>query len=214
MTQPHIVFDSTKEPSAFDNDVYALQTVSAILVREQCRDFVETGTFMGGTSLGIQKAFPDLTVWTTESDEQLHRNAADRFKGTPIRSLLGNSVKLLAEQIIPKLRPRPFFYLDSHVSAYNVEKNPQLVEHYPLHSEIELISTIRHLRPIIAIHDFYNPQHPAYSFDRDHGVPLAWDYIKDQIRLVYPDQTPIPHFYNDAATGNRVGIIYIGTSHE
>jgi hemolysin-activating ACP:hemolysin acyltransferase len=87
--------------------------------------------------------------------------------------------------------------------------NPNLIEHYPLHDELEVISSISNLRPIIAIHDFYNPSHPNYSYDKDHGKPLNWEYIKDQVELIYP-QDGLSYFYNEEASGNNVGIIYIG----
>lgn len=208
----NIIFDDSKIPGMFDNDLFAFETVSNIIKKEKCLDFVETGTFMGGTSLGIAKAFPNITVWTTESDEILFKNASERFKGISIKSFCGDSVELLKNEIISKLRPRPFFYLDSHVSEYNVQCNPQLIEHYPLKDEILLISSIKELNPIIAIHDFYNPYHPKYSYDKDHGIPLNWDYIKEEIKMVYPNQNPIPYFYNDSSTGNKVGIIYIGVT--
>ena len=98
------------------------------------------------------------------------------------------------------------------MSAYNVSKNKNLKEYYPLKEEILVISKIKSLNPIIAIHDFYNPQHPDYVFDKDHGIPLDWNYIKEEIRQVYPDKESIPYFYNDEATGNKNGIIYIGVS--
>ena len=206
----NIVFDQSKIPVAFDNDIFALKTAGKIFKNKGCLDFVETGTFMGGTSFVIYKNFPDIQVWTVEADDILYKNAANRFADTNIRSFLGNSIEILKNNIIPNLRLRPFFFLDSHVSAYNVSQNPSLKEYYPLKEEILEIAKIKNLRPIIAIHDFYNPQHPDYVFDKDHGVPLDWNYIKNEIKEVYPDQESIPYFYNDEATGNKNGIIYIG----
>lgn len=208
----NIVFDESKKPGAFDYDKVAFTTVCDIILREGCSDFIETGTFMGGTSLGIQQFFPELNVWTVESDEQLFKNALARFSKTKIKAFLGDSVTVLRDQIIKNLKPRPFFYLDSHVSAYNVSMNQNLKEYYPLKEEILEISKIKSLRPIIAIHDFYNPVYHNYGFDKDHGVPLDWNYIKNEIALVYSD--PIPHFYNkvDKEHRNKIGIIYIGTN--
>ena len=105
----NIIFDEDKIPGIFDNDVFAFKVVSDILKREGCGDFVETGTFMGGTSLGISKEFPEITVWTVESDELLHKNANIRFGGRSIRSFLGNSISVLKNEIISNLKPRPFF---------------------------------------------------------------------------------------------------------
>lgn len=180
----------------FAHNHYITETVSALIRRERCRDFVETGTLDGDTALGMHLLFPDLTVWTVEIDEARYACNHNRFAGTGIRDILGDSSIELAKQILPHLRPRPFIFLDAHTPTY------------PLLAELDAIAQYRHLRPIIAIHDFVVPGHPEMEYDEYCG-PLDWAMIRDHVGRIY--DPPVPHFYPTqvAGEGNR-GIIYIG----
>lgn len=196
---------------AFDGDSVAWNAFCRIVEAEGCKDFIETGTYRGGTSLTVARSFSDMAVWTIELDPDLFAQAATRFEGSSVHNLLGDSVSLLP-QILPTLRPRPFFWLDAHISPCNVAHGSQYPERYPLRDELTLIATVKHLRPILGIHDFVSPGHPELSFDRDHGVPLDWNYIKAAVASIYDE--PVPHVHNTEATGEigigRVGIVYIG----
>jgi len=197
----------------FDGDVVAVETVSRIIRECGCGDFIETGTFRGDTTLGMYHAFPQLDIWTIEVDPVLHRKAKERFDpcaGDRIHSFLGDSVSVLRDQIIRKVGPRPFFFLDAHVSSVDTVHSPPLPECMPIGGELSVIAEIKELRPIIMIHDFVSPGHPEFTFEGFRGFPLDWNYVYGQLLKIYPE--PITHFYNTKATGNKVGIIYVGVS--
>jgi len=200
------IYDLTLK--AFDDDTIAADTLFRLLEREGCQDFVETGTYVGGTSSAVKRRFPNIEVWTMEVQRSLFEEAQKNFAGLQVHSFCGDSVVLMRTEVLPHLRPRPLFFLDSHISAYNAANTPGLVENYPLRDEITAIAEVAHLNPIIVIHDFFSPDQPDLHYDADHGHPLNWDYIKDVIMKVYPE--PIPRFYNTAATGRRRGIVYVG----
>lgn len=209
LTQNMEPFDPTQEVAPFDFDQEALDTVIGLIDREGTREFVETGTYLGGTSLGVKTIRPSLTVWTVEQDARLYMEACYRLRRSGVLNLYGDSISVLRDQIIPNIKhPRPMFFLDSHVSSWNVIHNPALVEHYPLRDEIDLIAAaLFSLRPIVVIHDFFNPEHPELGYDVDHGHPLNWKYIKDHADRLAEGE--VEKFYNQNPTGHRIGIIYL-----
>jgi hypothetical protein len=195
-------------PKVCDDDTVAAETLFRLLEREGCADFVETGTYVGGTSSAVTRRFPEMSVWTMEVQRCLYEEAQKNFAGLGVNSYCGDSVSLMREKVFPFLRERPLFYLDSHISAYNAANTPGLIESYPLRDEIKAIAEVSFLRPIIVIHDFFSPDQPDLHYDADHGHPLNWAYIADVITKVYRE--PIPRFYNTEATGRRRGVVYIG----
>jgi hypothetical protein len=116
-----------------------------------------------------------------------------------VRLFIGDSGELLGD-MLPMLRwGEPFlFYLDAHWK-----------EHSPLLEELEGIAAAELFRkPVIAIHDFYNPLHPEYGYDR-------WDIGTYRLELVAGAFVKIygkdgwRHWYNEEAGGSKRGIIYV-----
>ena len=192
----------TNELQLFSGDVILAGKVAEIMLREGCEDFIETGTLDGGTSLGMHKLFPDVTVWTVEAhEERFKNNRRDRFAGTGIKDFFGDSPTVLRKQIIPKLKNRrPLFYLDAHSPVS-----------FPILGELDAIAACAHLKPIIVIHDFYNLSRADMDCERDpDGKLLDWDYVYDHLVPIYPDGPPVA-FYNQYATAHQLGVVFIGT---
>jgi hypothetical protein len=190
----------TNELQLFSGDVILAGKVAEIMLREGCKDFIETGTLDGGTSLGMHKLFPDVTVWTVEAhEERFNNNRRDRFAGTGIKDFFGGSPTVLREQIIPNLKDRhPLFYLDAHSPVS-----------FPILGELDAIAACAHLEPIIVIHDFYNPFRPDMACEVDPaGHKQDLDYIYDRLGSIYPDG-PVA-FYNWYATKHQIGVVFIG----
>lgn len=190
----------SKDHRVFSGDVIITGTVAQILLDEKCADFIETGTLDGGTSLGVHRLFPHLNVWTTERHAGRYRDNQELFEGTGILHFLGDSPDVLRERILPNLTAaRPFFYLDAHAP-----------DSFPILDELRAIATIARLRPIICIHDFWNPLRPDFTCEVDpNGKKLDMEYIRDALRQVYPGQITT-HFFNSQAVGHQIGVVYIG----
>ena len=192
----------TNELQLFSGDVILAGKVAEIMLREGCKDFIETGTLDGGTTLGVHRLFPDVTVWTVEAhEERFNNNRRDRFAGTGIKDFFGDSPTVLREQIIPNLKDRhPLFYLDAHSPVS-----------FPILGELDAIAACAHLKPIIVIHDFYNPWRADMDCERDpDGKLLDWDYVCDHLVPIYPDGPPVA-FCNQYAMAHQIGVVFIGT---
>jgi hypothetical protein len=78
------------------------------------RLFVETGTCFGDTTAAVAELFD--RCWTVELSEELHRRACEKFKGTNVECLQGDSGVLLP-QIVAGLSQPALFWLDAHATG-------------------------------------------------------------------------------------------------
>jgi hypothetical protein len=116
-----------------------------------------------------------------------------------VRQIIGDSaVELpgLIRELEGELEGPVLFYLDAHWG-----------EHSPLLEELGAIATSG-IKPVIVIHDFYNPLHPEYGFDE-------WDIGEYKLGLIEPLLVKIygksgwRHWFNEEASGEKRGVIYI-----
>ena len=85
-----------------------------LLLREKFRvpNFVETGTFRGGTALWAARHFPH--VITIEGSESIHRDVQSTLGALEnVESLLGDSRQVLPD-VLRRLNGEAIFWLDSH----------------------------------------------------------------------------------------------------
>jgi hypothetical protein len=81
------------------------------------RLFVETGTFLGETTLAMSGVFE--RCWTVEIDTALYQQALARFKDRPnITALHGSSGSLIVP-ILKEIDAPAIFWLDGHYSRAN-----------------------------------------------------------------------------------------------
>jgi hypothetical protein len=78
------------------------------------RLFVETGTAFGVTTAAVAGLFD--RCWTIELSEELHRRALERFKGTNVECLRGDSGALMP-RIVAGLSQPALFWLDAHATG-------------------------------------------------------------------------------------------------
>ena len=79
--------------------------------------FVETGTFLGDTTLAMSTVFE--RCWTVEIDRTLYERAVGRFRDRPnITALHGDSDALIAP-ILQEIDAPAIFWLDAHYSKLN-----------------------------------------------------------------------------------------------
>ena len=100
-----------------------------------------------------------------------HRLEVEKIKNFNIH--LSDTRRYL-EKILPNHKNKnTFFYLDAHWDEND----------YPLLEELELLSSISHLTPIIAIDDFKTPG-KAFGYDHYKNAICGADYIKDTVKDV------------------------------
>jgi len=110
--------------------------------------FVETGTYMGETTLGLFEFF-DL-FYTVELDEVIFNNFNNlNYNREKIKSYLGDSIVVLPE-IIKLLNKNCIFFLDGHYSGSGTGKG---IKDVPILEEIKFINDNYNLSSIIIIDD-------------------------------------------------------------
>lgn len=92
--------------------------------------FVETGTFLGETTLQASSIFED--VYSVELSPTLYQNCANLFKSTNNIHLHEGDSALFLEKILPSLKGITVFWLDAHFSngptAYGAKETPIIEE--------------------------------------------------------------------------------------
>jgi hypothetical protein len=184
---------TNRYPEAFDGDSYIESEIRRLVKLWEIKTIVETGTYEGKTTRALADIGPEVV--TIEKDLSAWKLSEHLDEIPNVHRLLGDSDKML-KWLVPMVNRRMFFYLDAHWGA-----------HSPLLDELEAIARAPQ-KPVIAIHDFFNPEHEEYGFDQ-------WDIGSYRLELIEPalDKIYRPggwvHHFNDSAQGRRRGIIYI-----
>ena len=138
------------------------------------RLFVETGTFLGETTLAASAVFE--RCWTVELDKLLYEEALRRFHGrTNITALHGDSETRMVE-ILDEIDAPAVFWLDGHYSRGNtgrgaldtpIVKELTMIFHHRIKEHVILIDDARDFigingyPTIKALHRFVNA-HSSY----------------------------------------------------
>lgn len=180
----------------FEGDEIARERFKALILKNEIRIIIETGTFLGSTT----KHFSQWAegVYTIENNPTFFRDAERELQSLDnVFQYQGNSAVVL-DQILQDIDPndKVFFFLDAHWEEFN-----------PLLDELSLIAKYG-FKPIIAIHDFKVPGRPELGFDVYKDITYEWEWIKEKVEAIFkPD--PFVVEYNEKATGAKRGIIYI-----
>lgn len=156
---------------------------------------VETGTFMGSTTLWLSNNFKE--VHTTEMNTEYYENSMKNLADIPNITFWNHDSRETLPQILKKCNNKTMIFLDAHW-----HENPLL-------KELEIIAASG-LKPIIAIHDFKNPNHPDYGYDvyPDQKIVYEWKWIENRVNAIYGEGN-FYHYYNDKATGAKRGCVFI-----
>jgi hypothetical protein len=106
-------------------------------IHQNIRNFVETGTYKGDTTLMASKHFDK--VFTTEIYEPLYVQSKKRAEDEGVSNIqfcLGNSVDLLKD-IVPQVLEGAVFFIDAHISGNDSSWNQ--VQRVPLLEELSVI---------------------------------------------------------------------------
>src|SRR5205085_5338775 len=127
-----------------------------LVEKHQVKTIIETGTYLGESTVALSLMVP--TIHTVEVNQKYFDRCVWLQEFPNIHRHLGNSPDVI-DQLIPTLDQPAMFFLDSHWG-----------DHCPLWQEIDLIAKHAPDTSVIAIHDFYNPEHPEYGFDHWNGM--------------------------------------------
>ena len=136
---------------------------------------VETGTFMGNTTVFLSNLFDD--VYTIEIVEKTYNETASNLKDfSNVQCFLGSSDVVLVN-LLPKLEgQRTLFYLDAHWE-----------DHWPLRQELIEISKTHHDNCVIVIDDFKVPGRQDIPYDKYKQKECSVEYIKNELKLVFSE---------------------------
>lgn len=189
----------TFDSKPFNEDPFIEQAVARLKWKHQLNIAIETGTYHGVTTEWLGKRFE--VAYTVEWVEANMNRARSRFQRSGLKNIgtaIGDSPEWLKRFIQTHPDGRFFIFLDAHWYDNN-----------PLLRELEAIR-LTGIRPVIAIHDFKNPQHPEYGFDEypSQKIVYEWDYIAKEVEALYGKGKYLVN-YNDHAAGAKRGVIYI-----
>jgi hypothetical protein len=179
-----------KNKETFNGDYLTTETVLKLKDKYDINIVLETGTYLGDTTEWFSENFNK--VYTFEIDNG-YRNVA-KTKCGENTEFLGNSIKELPS-ILESINERCLFFLDAHWGTP-----------CPTPYELEIISRYSKTKPIILIHDFYNPNFPNMQWDTYGDFAYKWENIEKYIKQIYPNDD-YDCFYNDDRS--KVGTIFI-----
>lgn len=188
----------------FNADIHLPPLILFLRDRFSLKIAVETGSFGFQTTTWLTEHFN--AVFTFEANLECHLNGRRLFierlsagfgRAAPLVPLLGSS-----EQLLPTfakcLTDQTLFYLDAHTCP----------QHTAIRGELTAIHAAG-LRPVIVVHDFQNPLHPEFGFDRyDDGTVLNVELVKPYLDLIY-GVDGYQYGFNREATGARRGILWV-----
>jgi len=179
---------------SFAGDTILKDIFIKLCVDNNIETIIETGTFVGGTTKQFSKMVSQ--VFTIEHNLEFFQNASLFLLGIKnITMEFGSSLACL-NKCIKQSTGNLLLFLDAHWG-----------EHNPLLGELEIIRKSG-IKPIIAIHDFKNPNHSDYAYDTYGSIIYEWDWIKQSIISIYGEKG-FRIEYNDDANGPKVGVIFI-----
>ena len=116
---------------------------------------VETGTFMGATSLWFSKVWSQLSFYTIDIVEGYVSSA----KAKGLNAIWGDSAEVL-KSLVSSFGTKPFFFLDAH-----------WYERWPLSDELKVISGLD--TPTILVHDFDDQTEAGFDPGNDINGPVG-----------------------------------------
>lgn len=113
-----------------------------------CNIFVETGTFLGATTVELVKHFKKL--YTIELDDELFKRAHRKLsKYKHVKVLHGDSGKLLFD-VVKEIDSTVLFWLDGHYSGGITAKGDTSC---PIYKELEAVFQLKNIDYVIMIDD-------------------------------------------------------------
>lgn len=150
----------------------------SLLENNQIDTVVETGTFMGSTTMFFAN-YHEGEVHTIEIVNNHYQRAKQIFSQFPnVHCHFGSSDKVLKELLPTLQNKRTLFYLDAHWNSF-----------WPLLGELQEIAKTHQDNCIIVIDDFKVPNRPDIAYDSYGANECSLAYIKKNLNQVLTDYT-------------------------
>ncbi len=169
-----------------------LKALKKIINNYKITSIVETGTYLGYTTMLLAETFPNLQIYTCEINENFYLRAKKNLKKYKnIHIFNGTSPEFIENLINNKLiGERPFFYLDAH-----------WLDDWPLEKELKIITT-KIKSSFISIDDFKVENDSRYIYDRYADKECSIDLVKPNLKkgnnynLLFPNYDKSKIFNN------------------
>jgi hypothetical protein len=177
----------------FADDQLLRQEVERLITQYGIQSAVETGTFQGATTKVLTELVSE--VHSIEIEPAFFEAASSRLHN--IRNVqlhYGSSLNVLPH-LLPHVRHPTLYYLDAHWDG-----------NYPLLEEIKIIAS-HDPQPIIVMHDMHNPNLPElYAEPQPNGSSYCYEWVRPELEKI---QMPCRHYYNEAAEGLQIGVMFV-----
>ena len=183
---------------AFNNDIYVQYEIARIISKYNIKTFIETGTFKGNTTFFMADYVEK--VISIEANKPFYDDVNSRNTKQNVDLKFGNSGELLENVLQEQPKDNILFYLDAHWYNY-----------WPLKDELLIIAKYKKNNCIIVIDDFQVPDRSDIQYDGCGELVNNYEYIKDNLDLIYPDGYDyyyLNKFYR-GGLNTGVGKIYI-----
>ena len=163
--------------------------------------FIETGTNQGDTIFSMEPYFKNLI--TIELSEKYYTNTKNRYKGSKINFILGDSA-VVFEKNLGAIEEDAIFFLDGHWSSGDTAKGPK---DCPLVEEITHINNLYKNKAIIIVDDFR-----LFEKGPDKGYNEDWNNIKKDtlLEILGKRLLKVYHLDSECAKDDRL-IIHINS---
>ena len=144
----------------------------------QIENFIETGTFMGGTAFWAASYFTN--IYTIEIDEEISKKTASNPECPKNVNFIVGDSKYALNELMPKIEGRSFFWLDGHWCTGGGGKDAEC----PLIDELKALKNLKD--PIIFIDDARCFLGPLPKPHRSEDWPLI-DEIFSTLKELFPN---------------------------
>lgn len=186
----------TFDNGPFNEDVFMQDAFLELKKKHKIKFVIETGTYHGTTTEWLANNFGEVgTVEVNKAFYEAANLVLDKYDN--VYQYYGNSAEMLEEMIGDTESKRLLVFLDAHWYAN------------PLLGELEVIAACG-IKPVLVIHDFYNPFHPEFGYDvyPDQNITYNFDYVSAALEKIY-GAGGFNHWYNQEATGAKRGCLFV-----
>lgn len=177
----------------FAGDGLLEKEIRRLITAYGIRAAVETGVHQGVTTRALAGMVP--TVHAIEINGDYYAESHLRLAGVPNVRLYHGASQDVLPVLLPLIERPVLYYLDAHWDG-----------NYPLPAEVEIIAQ-HDPRPVIVMHDMAVPGHPGFHADpRPDGSPFDYEWVRPGLEKI---QSPWRHYYNEAAEGLQVGVLFV-----
>lgn len=186
-------------------DIIHLKALKRIVNNYKITSIIETGTYLGYTTMLLAKTFPNLQIYTCEINKNFYKRAKKNLrKFQNVHLYNDNSPKFIEKLIKNKLvGDLPLFYLDAH-----------WLDDWPLEKELQIISRYQKMA-VISIDDFKVEKDNRFIFDKYKDKECSLNLVlpnlnkNNSYNLLFPNYGEKEIFGNKIIHPNLIGYVII-----